>query len=392
MPYAALDPRLWDDEDFVKLSPKLKIVWIYLLAGPEATRGCPGLLHMGVGALAEGLRQSAQDTHAQLEELQRLGWVSVDHTKRLICVPKAPHYRPAGNANVIKGWWRQWRDLPESPLKYEHVSALAEGLTDKTAKTWEATFGTLSPRPGSPPSGPGGGGGNGRNGVQDGLQTSLEMEGESFRKDSGRVSEGFAKGFESLSKGFESGFHYKIENPVSLRALKSFPNPSGRIGESFRKDCHPESAIRDPESEIRNPKSARATLPASRRDNLARKKTWPAAVDSGLGVELGLWQLQEQLRASLPGAPPPTDPRPRDLERVAAAVEALGQARCEHALRVMHRDAVRNPDKARFLDGVLTWCLRVLECASRRPIAVGSSQLTQAANDRRRFAGGEVEL
>ena len=146
MAYASIDPCMHDDEKFVQLDDAAQALWTYLLTGPEAAAGVPGLIIIGIAGLAEARRRSTQDIATALDRLRLAGMVEIDPLHRLIRVPKAPRYRAPGNANVVRGWYRRWTSLPNSQLKYAHVQSMREAITmadvaDSTREVFEQTFG-----------------------------------------------------------------------------------------------------------------------------------------------------------------------------------------------------------------------------------------------------------
>ncbi len=146
MAFASTDTRMWDDEKFVQLDDAAQILWNYLLTGPEAAQGPPGLILMGIAALAEARRRSSTEIANSLEVLRKAGMVEIDPTFRLIRLPKAPFYRPPANPNVIRGWYRRWSSLPNSQLKYAHLETMRLAMNQAevapgTRDAFEQTFG-----------------------------------------------------------------------------------------------------------------------------------------------------------------------------------------------------------------------------------------------------------
>jgi hypothetical protein len=73
--------------------------------------------------------------------------VELDARRRVLRVPNAPRYNPPANPNVLRGWWNQWREVPESPLKYRHIESLRAAVNfadPKLAAVWAETFGTVT--------------------------------------------------------------------------------------------------------------------------------------------------------------------------------------------------------------------------------------------------------
>lgn len=141
-----IDPKMYDDPEFYSLDAETKFLWVYLLTGPEATHGCPGLLQATVSSVAGALRVASTTVDAALRRLALLGWVEEDRSRRIIRVPKAPLYRRSVTSGVVWAWYRYWERLPDCELKYKHVAAIrdvvgSKGLLDTAA--WKRSFGAI---------------------------------------------------------------------------------------------------------------------------------------------------------------------------------------------------------------------------------------------------------
>jgi hypothetical protein len=145
-----IDPRLWDDPEFVSLTPFVQKLWFYLLSGPEAYASCPGLLRLDVQSLAGALRASPGDVDAALVQLRALGWIQEDRERRVIRVPNAPRYRRPQHSQVsgrvLWSWFRRWRQVPDCALKTEHIRSVRDSLTQRglQSNSWAETFGSVS--------------------------------------------------------------------------------------------------------------------------------------------------------------------------------------------------------------------------------------------------------
>lgn len=111
--------RMWSDAGFRRLSPLKpsgQALFMYLLTGAE-TGILPGVVRIGVGALAESLDWSPEDTRGCLLELEHEGMVLSDSKARLIWLRNALKYNAPENPNVITGWKTPWAETPECNLK-----------------------------------------------------------------------------------------------------------------------------------------------------------------------------------------------------------------------------------------------------------------------------------
>lgn len=157
MAYRKIDPRLWDDENFVELTTVEKLLWLYLLTGPHTT-SLPGLWIVGIGELVDGLRLPEKSIRAGLDKLQAMRRLVLNPRLRLVRVPNAPRYNRPDNARVLKSWFRMWSDIPECQQKYDHLESLRASVfaprgdeqpADSEAHAapliaqWKATFGAV---------------------------------------------------------------------------------------------------------------------------------------------------------------------------------------------------------------------------------------------------------
>lgn len=156
MAYRKIDPRLWDDERFVELTPIEKLAWLYILTGPHTT-SLPGLWIVGSGELVDGLRLPGKSIQASLEKLEGMGRLVLNPRLRLVRVPNAPRYNRPDNARVVKAWFKLWTDIPECQQKYDHLESIRaavfanptddaseeSGQTAPLVAQWRASFGSV---------------------------------------------------------------------------------------------------------------------------------------------------------------------------------------------------------------------------------------------------------
>lgn len=173
MAYRKINPLLWDDEWFVELGDFDRTVWLAVLTGPQV-RPIPGLMMATAATISDYLRRSPADVAAALARFAVTGRVEVDQRARMLRVVNAPrwaveHGEPE-NPNVIKGWWKSWKELPDCETKRRHLAPLRDafvmardrsvaGERDATKvrprldlwnSTWAATFGTVPAPPVAP--------------------------------------------------------------------------------------------------------------------------------------------------------------------------------------------------------------------------------------------------
>ena len=128
--YRRVDCRMWGDAKFRRLSEQAKLLWVYLLTGPETT-SLPGLIVCGRAQLAESLGWLPQRLGERFGELSSLGMAKADWDARLIWLPNAVKYNLPANPNVVwgpKGWAGHWGLIPECSLQIEAWHALRSAM------------------------------------------------------------------------------------------------------------------------------------------------------------------------------------------------------------------------------------------------------------------------
>ena len=416
--YGSTTAALWDDRAFRQLGTEAKLLWYYLMTGPEAARSSPGLLQVGIAGLAETMRVGTTDIANGMAHLEADRWLVFDGPSRLVRVLR-PVYRPAPNHKVVQGWWRHWRDLPEHPYKHEHLPFLRALITSKMMSTWQSTFGAATGELPDPPAeadanwlfnaappelslpgmAPGAYDAAPRaTNVQDNA-TDTGLIPISHRQDSAEdthcipVSEPISENnlFRSLATGID--IHSKPDT-TNLIPLLSERGGSGERGPQGPENPPPDSPEPDVSraadgSPPQHPQVLAAATPMpptstpSNGDWLAAAvpEKPPDAVANAPNLA-ELWEFQERLRAEVPGM----IPRPMgraDLERVSAALEQFTDSQLRHAQRVFAAQARASPEKRRYFDGVNNWSPRALT------YAVGMS--TDSDEEENIFSGSVYE-
>lgn len=136
-------PRFWDA--FRGKAAEVKVLGVFLVTGRH-NAGLPGCCVLGWAAIAEEIEVTPERL-AELWAQLPADFAQYDRASRVLRVPNVPRYGHRPNHQVIRSWWRRWKSLPESPLKYAHVASLQESLPrepkDAVVQVWESTFGTI---------------------------------------------------------------------------------------------------------------------------------------------------------------------------------------------------------------------------------------------------------
>lgn len=304
-----IDPRFWDDVS--GQPPEAKLFWAMLLTHPFGQL-VPGLLRYGVVAFSDEHRLERDVVLRAVAQLQRAGLVIYDDHIRLFRIPRATLYCQKAGPNSIKGWWRHWRTMPESPLKYDHVESLRRACTlrenSPIVRAWEATFGTVS----------------------------------------GEAPKSALQG----TPGFELPLFNQPQRNPSETLPEHLRNPSGCdvVRSTWNVDSSTDPIPEDLPDVRAAGNGTSSAKPAKRRNGKH------AVLERHRETALKLWGLQNELRRK-------AMPTARDLAAVDASLlmiaerleEGYSAEDCEHALRWRALDAARNPDAAKYFNGVSNW-------------------------------------
>lgn len=151
--YRKVSPDIWDDEWFIDQDDAMRDLWFLLITGKQVLP-IPGLQNTGPGAIAEKLRRGFGTVSELFRKLIYDGRIQYDERLQVVRVPRAPFHNLPDNPNQVRGWWNAWKRIPNSPLKYDHISSLKEALNRALAeiedskrnsflKAWKDSFGTV---------------------------------------------------------------------------------------------------------------------------------------------------------------------------------------------------------------------------------------------------------
>jgi len=141
--YRRVETRIWTDAKVRKLSrpqPCGQSLLFRLLTGPE-TIIIPGVLYVTRAGLAEKLGWDAKGLGKAFAELSREGFAKASWDEGLVWLPNAVKHNPPANPNVVKGWAKEWPEVPECALKSEilralrtHIEGLGKGFAEAFAE------------------------------------------------------------------------------------------------------------------------------------------------------------------------------------------------------------------------------------------------------------------
>lgn len=150
--YRKFSTRLWSDPTFLKLSassPCAQILLVFLLTCKEG-QFIPGVVCLGIAAIAEILNWEVEATKRALGELVDTAEVFVDLQHRVLFIPRAVATNEPQNPNMVLGWRINWNEIPDCELKrviWDHLSSWLRSLDPPSL---HATFMKACPKPSMP--------------------------------------------------------------------------------------------------------------------------------------------------------------------------------------------------------------------------------------------------
>lgn len=145
--YSKVYRRVWRDEKFRSLSDRGKLLFLRFMTAPELG-SIPGLV---IGTDVHFARTLGWDTKAFGEafgEAFAKGMVKADWESGLVWLPRATRYNRPESPNVVRGWRREWPEIPECELKrqaFRALKAFAEGFGKAFAEAFAEAFRDPSP-------------------------------------------------------------------------------------------------------------------------------------------------------------------------------------------------------------------------------------------------------
>lgn len=121
--YRSVHVSMWGDARFRALSDDGKLLWVYLLTGPERT-SVPGCIGAGKASLAEGIGWEVSRFEAAFAELEDAGMALADWQARFVWMPRGIRYGKPDSSKNVTGWLRYIDVLPECELKDRAIGTL----------------------------------------------------------------------------------------------------------------------------------------------------------------------------------------------------------------------------------------------------------------------------
>jgi len=137
--YRKVDPRIWNDEKFNKLSDRGKLAFFFILTHPHMT--ALGAMRASIPGLASEIGWTEKAFREAFQEALAKGMLKHDKKASFVWLPNFLKYNKPESPNVIKSWVAALDYLPECPLK----SKLIQQVKDFTKALPEA-FGEALPK------------------------------------------------------------------------------------------------------------------------------------------------------------------------------------------------------------------------------------------------------
>ena len=133
--YSRVERKVWRDEKFRKLTPRARMLWLYLLTC-DAHGGFPGLFLLRLSSAAEdlsgdGFAWSVEQIRASFAEAEKLEMVRRDEPTGVVWLPNALRKHDRMSVSNAKGWRSAWAELPDCELTRAAFRAAIDALNDE---------------------------------------------------------------------------------------------------------------------------------------------------------------------------------------------------------------------------------------------------------------------
>jgi uncharacterized phage protein (TIGR02220 family) len=152
--YRRVETKVWLDSGFRAFSapqPNAQTLWMYLLCGPRTTI-FPGLLVAREEVMASDLGWPLESFRKAFAEAFAKDRLKVDWNAGIVVLQRAlfdadgdvRESSKPGNPNILKGWAKEWEQIPECPLKDEYIKNLrvfCEALKETFLEAFDKALG-----------------------------------------------------------------------------------------------------------------------------------------------------------------------------------------------------------------------------------------------------------
>jgi hypothetical protein len=144
--FRKIDPRIWNDEKFRRLSDPAKLVMFLLVTHPNMTS--LGAMRATPAGLAEELGWTTKVFGQAFAEVLASGMAEHDAVAHLIALPNFIRYNAPQSPNVVRAWAGAVDLLPECGLKVTtllRARAFACSMSEAFGQAFDKAFGKPMP-------------------------------------------------------------------------------------------------------------------------------------------------------------------------------------------------------------------------------------------------------
>jgi hypothetical protein len=122
--YRKVDPRIWNDKKFNKLSDRGKLAFFFILTHPHMT--ALGAMRASIPGLASEIGWTEKAFREAFKEALAKGMLKHDKKASFVWLPNFLKYNKPESPNVIKSWVASLDYLPECRLKSELIQQVKD--------------------------------------------------------------------------------------------------------------------------------------------------------------------------------------------------------------------------------------------------------------------------
>ena len=124
--YRKIEPRIWHDEIFVRLTVEEKLVWLYVLTHPYGN--AVGLYRLDTALAASDIQIPAENVESALAAFEGIGLLLRDSDNKLILIRNWMRSNGPTSPNAAAGMLKALDGLPRSALVAEFLQTILDGI------------------------------------------------------------------------------------------------------------------------------------------------------------------------------------------------------------------------------------------------------------------------